>query len=204
MLPSWFAEYALNLDVMAVIMCALLVGYGLTVASTGRFGLALKDASRSRRPTAVVAAISAVSGGALMGLAAGSQNFHVRLTESALASILLLFALAAAPYCAVARVWTNRFWRLPEAASITGDQVRVLGRVQVVLWSGFSLALVGSMAGLAPKLVYVQDARIRTLLLVGDIALILAGAILVVRAWRLFRSLRLQQTNPRQPPQTVR
>ena len=204
MLPSWFAEYALNLDVMAVILCALLVGYGLTVASTGRFGLALKDASRSRRPTAVVAAISAVAGSALVGIAAGSQNFHLRLTESALASLLLLFALAAAPYCAVARVWTNKFWRLPEAASITGDQVRVLGRVQVVLWSGFSLALVGSIAGLAPKLAYIEDARIRSLLLVSDIALIMAGAVLVVRAWRLFRSLRIRQTEPRQPAQAVR
>jgi hypothetical protein len=203
-LPSWFAEYALNLDVMAVILCALLVGYGLTVASTGRFGLALKDASRSRRPTAVVAAISAVAGSALVGIAAGSQNFHLRLTESALASLLLLFALAAAPYCAVTRVWTNKFWRLPEAASITGDQVRVLGRVQVVLWSGFSLALVGSIAGLAPKLAYIEDARIRSLLLVSDIALIMAGAVLVVRAWRLFRSLRIRQTEPRQPAQVVR
>lgn len=204
MLPAWFAEYAFNLDVMAVAGCIVLVGYGLTVASTGRFALALKDASRSRRPTAVVAAISAVAGIVLIGLAARSPSAHPRLTESALASILLLFALAAAPFCAVARIWTNRFWRLPEAASITGDQVRVLGRVQVILWSGFLLALVGSVAGLVPKLVYIGDAWIRSLLLVGDIALIVVGAILVVRAWRLFRSLRVHHGDPQQPAHAVR
>lgn len=195
MLPSWFAEYALNLDAIAVIACIALVGYGLTVASTGRFGLVLKDASRSRRPTAVVAVISAVLGAALVGLAAESQNSHLRLTESALATILLLFAVMSAPLCSIPRIWTNEFWRLPEAQSISARQVKALGRVQVILWTGLLLALVGSAVGLVPKLVHVGDAAIRSILLFTDIALIVVGAVLVVQAWRLFRSIGAHLTN---------
>lgn len=195
MLPSWFAEYALKLDVIALIPCIAQAGYGWTVASSGRFALLLKDASKGRRPTAVFAATSAVTGIVFVGLGAEATDAHLRLTESALASILLLFALVAAASWSVARIWTNKFWGLPEAESLRDEQVRTLGRVQVFLFSGFALALIGSALGLVPKLVYIGDSANRSILVLTEVVLIVIGAVLVLKGWTVFRSVRVSRSN---------
>lgn len=66
------------------------------------------------------------------------------------------------------------------------------------LFSGFALALIGSALLLVPKPVYIGDATNRLILVLTESVLIVIGAVLVLRRWAVFRSVRVSRNNTAQ------
>lgn len=195
-MPSWFAEYCLYLALYALVLSVGICAYGLVVASTGRLAGILKDARRSRGPTGIAAAASAVTGLVLFVIAAAVSDSHVRLATSALASLCLIFAITGACLYPVARFWTNEYWGLPPSPSITADQLRGFGKVYAVFGIAFVVACVGVLIGLVPKLIYVGDRPVQAAFLGADLVMLAVAVILAVRGWSLFRVTRRANVAP--------
>jgi hypothetical protein len=190
-LPSWFAEYSLDLGVIGLILAVAIAAYGWIVTSTGRLAGILRDMSRSRRPTAIAATISILVGVALLALAFASSAYHARLAMSAAASMLLLVGLVGVTMYPIPRLWTNAYWRIPHPDAITNDQIRVLGNVYLVFGIAFMVACVGGLIGLVPKLVYVGAGFVPAAFLITDIAALVVAAVVAVKAWRLFQTVQV-------------
>jgi MFS family permease len=188
--PQWFAEFCLYLAIYALVISIAMGAYGGVVATTGQLAGMLKDARRGRRPTGVAATASAVIGLVLIAIAMTMSDSHARLATSALASVLLIFAITAACLYPIARFWTNEYWGLPPSTSITPDQLRAFGKVYVVFGIAFTAACVGLLIGLVPKLTYVGDRPVQAAFLGADLLLLAVAVVVAVRAWNLYKATR--------------
>jgi hypothetical protein len=171
--------------------------FGLVVASTGRFSGTIRDTSRSRRPTGIIAAVSCFIGVVLLAIGLASADSHARLTELALATILLSLAAAGVAMVPVARFWTNEYWGMPAPESITSAQLRTLGHAYATLGLALVIACVAGLIGLIPKLVYVGEGSVWVMFLIADIALVFVAVAVAISAWKSFRSVRVDRSEPK-------
>jgi len=189
--PPGFAEYSLNLGVIALVVSLALACFGLVVASTGRLAGILRDGRKGRRPTGIIAGISCFAGVALLALGLGLPESHLRLTGFAFATLFLVVAAAGLAMLPFARFWTNEYWGIPAPESITPLLIRNLGRVYALFGLAFVIACVGVLIGLVPKLVYVGDGLIPAMFLVLDLGFLFIALAVAVKSWKLFQSFRI-------------
>jgi hypothetical protein len=146
----------------------------------------------------VTVAVGCVGGLVLGALALSPLDFHARLAAAGLATLALIAAVVAGIMLPVQRLWTNEWWGLPTAKSMTIDQARtlarMLGRVYLIFGVAGSIAMIGGLIGMVPKLVYVGEAPIPAMFLGIDVALLLVAGVVALRAWKLFRSVRISPT----------
>jgi hypothetical protein len=187
-LPSWFAEYSLDLGIVGLVVSIGFAAYGWIVASKGRPAGMLTDVSRSRRPTAIAASISIAAGSGLTAVALSTDS-HVRLAISAVATALLIGGLSGIAMWPFPRVWTNEYWRMPPPNAVTDHHVRLLGKAYALFGVAFIVACTGVLVGLIPKLTYVGPAAVFGI--TGIAALVIAGLV-AVKGWRLYQSVRVR------------
>jgi len=132
----------------------------------------------------------------LLALSFGTS--HLGLALYGFGSLFVLVAIAAGGMLPIKRLWTNEYWRLPAPQALTSNGVhalaRTIGRVYAVVGIGCLIAVAGALLGIVPKLVYVGEQPIPTIFLVADIALIVVGAAVLFRGWKLFHSLQVRRT----------
>jgi hypothetical protein len=198
--PPGFAEYSLNLALIALVLSIALAGFGLVVASTGRLAGMLRDARKGRRPTGIIAGISCFAGVVLLAVGLGLPDSHRRLTEFALATTFLIAGAAGFAMLPFTRFWTNEYWGIPAPESITPLQIRNLGRVYAIFGLAFVTACVGVLIGLVPKLVYVGGGLIPAMFLAADLGFLLIAVALAVKSWKLFQSVRIGRSKRERAP----
>jgi hypothetical protein len=198
MLPEWFAEYTLYVGLAGIFFCAAVIAFGYAGASTNHFTQLLSDVSQTRRPSARLAVVAGVAGGLMILLALSFGTSHLGLALHVFGSLLVFVALAAGGTLPIKRLWTNEYWRLPAPQALTSNGVhalaRTIGRVYAVVGVGCLIAVAGALLGIVPKLVFVGEQPIPLMFLVADIALIVVGAAVLFRGWKLFHSLQVRRT----------
>jgi hypothetical protein len=199
MLPEWFAEYTLYLGLAGIVLCVAVIAFGYAGASTNHFPELLSDMSQTRRPSAALAVVAGVAGGLMILPALSSGTSHLGLALYGFGSLLVLVAIAAGGMLPIKRLWTNEYWRLPAPQTLTSNGVhalaRTMGRVYAVVGIGCLIAVAGALLGIIPKLVYVGEQPTPLMFLVADIALIVVGAAVLFRGWKLFHSLQVRRTS---------
>ncbi len=199
MLPPWFAEYTLYLGLAGIVFCVAVIAFGYAGASTNHFTELLSDMSQTRRPSAALAVVAGVAGGLMILLALSSGTSHLGLALYGFGSLLVLVAIAAGGMLPIKRLWTNEYWRLPAPQMLTPNGVhalaRTVGRLYAVVGIGCLIALVGALLGIIPKLVRVGEQPKPLMFLLADIALIVVGAAVLFRGWKLFHSLQVRRTS---------
>jgi hypothetical protein len=97
----------------------------------------------------------------------------------------------------VARFWTNEYWGMPAPESITSAQLRTLGHAYATLGLALVIACVAGLIGLIPKLVYVGEGSVWVMFLIADIALVFVAVAVAISAWKSFRSVRVDRSEPK-------
>jgi MFS family permease len=199
MLPQWFAEYTLYLGLAGVVFCVAVIAFGYAGASTNHFTGLLSDMRQTRRPSAALAVVAGVAGGLMILLALSSGTSHLGLALYGFGSLFVLVAIAAGGMLPIKRLWTNEYWRLPAPQTLTFNGVhalaRTMGRVYAVVGIGCLIAMAGALLGMVPKLAYVGEQPTPFMFLVAGIALIVVGAAVLFRVWKLFHSLQVRRTS---------
>jgi hypothetical protein len=84
---------------------------------------------------------------------------------------------------------------------MTPDEARALartiGRIYAVSGLACLIAVTGGLIGIIPKLAYVGEAPIPAIFVLADFAVILAGAAVAFKAWKLFQSVRVHRAAAR-------
>ena len=198
-MPQWFAEYTLYLGLAGIVFCVAVIAFGYAGASTNHFTELLSDMSQTRRPSAALAVAAGVAGGLMILLALYSGTSHLGLALYGFGSLLVLVAMVAGGTLPIKRLWTNESWRLPAPQALTFNGVhalaRTMGRVYALVGIGGLIAVAGALLGVVPKLVYVGEQPTPLMFLVADIALIVVGAAVLFRGWKLFHSLQGRRTS---------
>jgi hypothetical protein len=194
-LPSWFAEYGLDLTIVALILSCALAAYGWMVAITGRFAGMLRDVSRSRRPAGIVAITTPVTLIVIVGLASIPSTSHLRVATLAVVSAALITGLVCAAMYPFRRLWTNAYWRIPPSTAITTLHLQAFGRIYVVFAVAFIVADAGGLIGLIPKLIYVGSGLIPAIFAIAEIAALIIAAVVAVKGWRLFQMVQVRPNN---------
>jgi len=70
-----------------------------------------------------------------------------------------------------------------------------MGRMYAVVGIGCLIAVAGALLGMVPKLAYVGEQPTPFMFLVAGIALIVVGAAVLFRVWKLFHSLQVRRTS---------
>lgn len=197
MLPQWFAEYTLYLGLAGIVLCVAVIALGLIGASTNHFTGLLSDMSQTRRPSAGLAVFAGLAGGLMILLALAAGSSHLRLALYGFASLMVLLSIAGGGMLPIKRLWTNEYWRLPPPQALTPNGLhalaRTIGRVYAVVGIGCLIAVAGALLGIIPKLVYIGEQPYQLIFLVADIALIVAGAAVLIRGWKLFHSIQIRR-----------